>query len=102
MFGEKFDSLPVLLRGVLERHDGDPVLAYVTLLCARQLRERIGRVHPDFLRSHRQGVERLDALIAAYPAVRDQIGLEGKDAEHFFAWYEAQFLRLIEQPAAVE
>lgn len=102
LFGEKFDSLPVLLRGVLERDDGDPVVAYVTLLSARQLRERIAAAHSQFLRDHREAVARLDALIDRYPAVRDRIGLDGDDVDRFFEWYEQQFLRLIEQPAGVE
>ena len=35
LLGAKYDSLPELLRKILEREDGDPVLGYVTFLTAR-------------------------------------------------------------------
>ena len=102
LLGEKFDSLPVLLRAVVERDDSDPILAYVTFLSARQLRDRVAKIYPEFLRQYPIGRDRLDTLISGSPALRNRIGLDGDDADEFFQWYESQFLRLIEQPEPVE
>ena len=45
LLGVKYDSLPSLLEKTLARDDADPIVRYVTLLCAKQLRDDLfGRI----------------------------------------------------------
>ena len=92
LFGQKHDSLPVLLRKVAEREGRDDVLAYVTFLSARQLTERVRRRYPDFWHEHRDDRRRLDRELKKLPRIRDSLLPSGGDAASFLCWYEEMFL----------
>ena len=59
LLGAKYDSLPNLLEKTIERPDGDPIIAYVTFLCATQLRRELSRRHREFFRERAQHVGHL-------------------------------------------
>jgi hypothetical protein len=93
LFGAKYDSLPVLLTKVLNRSDPDPVMSYITFLCARQVVDRIAGKHREFYRSHRSAATVLDRLLAELPRLRDELPLDDDgDREPFLDWYESMFL----------
>ena len=47
------------------RDDADPIVSYVTLLCARQLRDDVvGRYRDDFFKTRKKGLAALDRLLA--------------------------------------
>ena len=94
MFGAKYDSLPELLRKVFEAEQRDPVMVYVTFLCAKQVRNWVVKQHGSFAASRSSMLDELDELIARGLAVRDEIELDqnGQDKQ-FLDWYEAMFLR---------
>lgn len=100
LFGEKYDSLPALLEKVSSSTTEDPVLAYVTFLCARQVCDEIRREHPQLWEEHPDGASRLDARLAALDIVRQRVPVAPADAQRgFLEWYETAFLRRIEQPS---
>lgn len=94
LLGAKYDSLPELLRKLLEREDGDPVLGYVTFLTAKQVRNSLRKRDPQFFRDRRSLVRRLDRLIAEGIKRRDGI-FSGEDsqAREFLKWFEPVFLK---------
>ena len=103
LFGEKYDSLPVLLRRTLERTDGDPIISYVTFLSAVQVRDRVRRHYGDFWHSQRRVVNRLGSLLERLPELREQLTFENDpNAGAFLDWYESMFVRTIEQPVVDE
>ena len=63
LFGEKHDSLPYLIRRVAEDETGDRVNRYVTLLCARQVLDRLGRDNGDFRSRYRPQFKRVYELL---------------------------------------
>jgi hypothetical protein len=91
LLGARYDSLPVLLEKSLEQDDADPVVLYVTFLCARQLRASVDDDYPDFFDKRSGPVDHLDGLLAHMDALREGIDL-GDDGEAFFDWYEKAFL----------
>jgi hypothetical protein len=94
IFGEKYDSLPVLLRAVLDQKDRDGVISYVTFLCARQVCDRLRRSHPDFEREHREESRQLRALVEQSAQLRAALQLDGEEeGRAFLDWYEEMFLR---------
>ena len=100
LLGAKYDSLPNLLEKTIERPDGDPILAYVTFLCATQLRHELSRRHREFFRERAQHVGHLDARLGHLPDLRTAIELDDPEAEDFLQWYEYAFLRSASQPGA--
>ena len=92
LLGAKYDSLPNLLQKTLDRPDGDPILNYVTFLCATQLRKELSRRHPDFFRQRTQHVKHLDELLDHLPTLRNSIELDDTHADKFLQWYEEKFL----------
>ena len=100
LLGAKCDSLPNLLEKTIERPDGDPILAYVTFLCATQLRHELSRRHREFFRERAQHVGHLDARLGHLPDLRTAIELDDPEAEDFLQWYEHAFLRSASQPGA--
>ena len=100
LLGAKYDSLPNLLKKTIERPDRDPILAYVTFLCATQLRRELSRRHRAFFRERAQHVGHLDALLEHLPDLRTAIELDDPEAEDFWQWYEHAFLRSASQPGA--
>jgi hypothetical protein len=103
LLGEKYDSLPVLLEKVLVKPDGDPVLAYVTFLCARQVVDALREVHGDFFAARAPASLRLDTRIARISELRKALPLKPSDFENgFLEWYESMFLTRIAQPEVEE
>jgi len=102
MFGAKYDSLPVLLDAILERRDGDPVMGYVTFLCANQVLMRVAARHSDFVGRYRQEVGRMKKTLEQSYLFRESLNLpDDEDRDLFLDWYEKSFLRMIEQPGDV-
>lgn len=95
LLGAKYDSLPNLLANVLKEPESDPILAYVTLLCAKQLRHKFGGRHEKFFRSRALHVKRLDKQLSHLPRLRSMLELHDPDADDFLQWYEEAFLRPI-------
>jgi hypothetical protein len=98
--GARYDSLPALLEKSLEQADPDPVVLYVTFLCAQQLRTRIDTQYPDFFLGREEPLGRLDALLERGRAVRTSIDL-GDDGDDFLSWYEAAFLKAADQSTEI-
>ncbi len=96
LLGAKYDSLPSLLEKTLARDDADPIASYVTLLCARQLRDDVvGRYRDDFFKTRKKGLAALDRLLARLPDLKNALPLSDDDHERaaFLDWYESAFLR---------
>lgn len=99
LFGEQYDSLPALLDKIGESPTDDPVLVYVTFLCARQVVDGLRDDHPEFWSSHADGARRLEERLARLDSVRRQVPLDRADAERgLLVWYEETFLRRAEPP----
>ena len=94
LLGARYDSLPSLLEKTLARDDADPIVRYVTLLCAKQLRDDLfGRYRP-FFKTRKKGLAALDRLLAQLPDLKDALPLpDDDDREAFLDWYESAFLR---------
>jgi len=92
LFGARYDSLPSLLDKVVEGQGMDPVNAYLTFLCAKQVHERLRREHRDFLKARKAVARELERRLDKLPEIRDSVGLADDEAEAFFAWYERSFL----------
>lgn len=92
LLGAKYDSLPNLLRKTLDRPEGDPILNYVTFLCARQLRQELGQRHCEFFSQRKEHVQSLDKLLEHLPTLRNSIELDDAHADRFLQWYETAFL----------
>ena len=94
LLGAKYDSLPSLLEKTLARDDADPIVRYVTLLCARQLRDDLVGRHRPFFRTRKKGLAALDCLLARLPDLKDALPLpHDDDRAAFLDWYESAFLR---------
>ena len=94
LLGAKYDSLPSLLQKSLDREDADPIVRYVTFLCAKQLRDWVAKTHRTFLRERRERANNLDSLLAKLPEVRQTTLPQGTRDDHaFLDWYEPAFLR---------
>ena len=94
LLGAKYDSLPELLRKILEREDGDPVLGYVTFLTARQLRKSLAKRYQGFFAERKSLVRKLDRQIKKGTMFRDKIFPVSDDEIHaFLEWFEPAFLK---------
>jgi hypothetical protein len=96
LFGRKYDSLPQLLKRVVdEEKDMDHVRRYVILLCARQIVDRVrAEATADFRNAHRQEFRDLDARIEKVREVREALAFGSPaEREQFLEWFEAWFLR---------
>ncbi|GEM_PF-445005 len=91
LFGEKHDSLPVLLRKMKEREEDDAVMAYVTFLSARQIAERVKEHDPDFWNDHQADRRQLEEELEKIPGLREELRLADGDRD-FLNWYEEMFL----------
>ncbi len=94
LLGAKYDSLPELLRKVVDQDESDPLFVYITFLTAKQLRVELGKKYEWFFNHRTDMIEELDHLIAQGLERRSQIELDGDDdaAESFFNWFETMFL----------
>lgn len=97
LLGAKYDSLPNLLTKILEQPDSDPILAYVTLLCAAQLRHKLGRQYRKFFKNRALPVKHLDERLGHLPRLRSMLELHDPEADEFLKWYEESFLRPVTQ-----
>ena len=94
LLGAKYDSLPSLLEKTLARDDADPIVRYVTLLCAKQLRDDVVGRHRDFFKTRRKGLAALNRLLAQLPDLKNALPLPDDDERAaFLDWYESAFLR---------
>ena len=94
LLGAKYDSLPELLRKLLEREDADPVLDYVTFLTAKQLRDSLRKHAPQFFRDRKSLLRKLDRLIAK--GIERRVRVFRSDdprARAFLEWFEPVFLK---------
>ena len=92
LFGEKYDSLPVLLRKILEQTGRDEVIAYVTFLSAKQVAMRVRRDWPRYWAGHPDDVRRLERTLEELQEIRAEIPLTDSDREEFLTWYEKMFV----------
>ncbi len=94
LFGAKYDSLPELLRKLIEHEDKDPLYVYITCLSAKQLRNELEKKYRSFLADRNEMLSRLDHLIDDGLKCREEIYLGGEiEAEDFLEWYESMFLK---------
>lgn len=97
LFGQKYDSLPNLLKKVMESDatgQGDATEHYVTALCARQLVSELERAYPDLFRVHRDEANVLAAQIAQTAVLRDRlIAHDESRMPEFLQWFDRWFLR---------
>lgn len=108
LFGKKYDSLPVLIEKAIEDEDksnGARVNRYVTLLCARQVVERLKKktaeAHPDFYAQHRGDFDRLTDELCAIDRVRAGFDFgTPEETEKFLSWFERMFLSQAVVPEA--
>jgi hypothetical protein len=99
LLGAKYDSLPCLLEKSLEHEEEDPILRYVTFLCARQTRDLLAKEHPAFFRERKKQAERLNTLLDSLSEVRSELPIaEIEGGQQFIDWYEDAFLK----PVTVE
>ena len=92
LLGAKYDSLPSLLQKIIDRTEGDPVIRYITFLCARQLNDQLKKGHREFFRGRREQTGRLDSLLEHLSEIRNSLR-ESKDMREFMDWYEPIFLK---------
>jgi hypothetical protein len=97
LFGQKYDSLPNLLKKVLEVSEtgqGDLSEQYVTVLCARQLVTETERAHPGFFAEHRQEAEELEAQLQRASGLRERLSAtDPVRMPAFLEWFERWFLQ---------
>ena len=94
LFGEKYDSLPSLIRKVVEEEKSDRTNRYVTLLCAEQVLTRIEESHPEFKTKHKAEFRKVRGLLRAKEEIRSgfDFGTENERSK-FFDWFERHFLK---------
>jgi hypothetical protein len=94
LFGEKHDSLCVLVRKVLADEPQDRVNRYMTLLCARQVLGRVRSRYPEFCQANRSRVRRLEELLGKTRTVREKFEFgQTEEREQFLDWYERMFFK---------
>ncbi|MYD79502.1 MAG: hypothetical protein F4X44_02685 [Gammaproteobacteria bacterium] len=94
LLGAKYDSLPELLRKLLDLENGDPIQCYVSFLTAKQMRDSLGEQYGEFFRDREDLVTRLDILISEGLCRREQIfEFDEKQSSDFLEWFEPVFLR---------
>lgn len=98
LFGRKYDSLSTLLDRVLASDaEEDDVTCYVTLLCARQILDRLRQDWPQFLADRRQDLSHLERRLDRIVEVRDRIDCgTPEERARFFDWFDRWFLALAE------
>lgn len=92
LFGESYDSLPQLLTRLASAPTDDSPRDFVTVLCAKQLRDQIRRRHPEFWNGSRSVHARLDDRLRPFDDLGSRLGLEPHEREAFLAWYEKAFI----------
>ncbi|MDE0248196.1 MAG: hypothetical protein OXU69_00130 [Gemmatimonadota bacterium] len=92
LFGEKYDSLPVLLRKIPDREDRDEIIAYVTFLSAKQAVRRIRERWSAYWSERGKDTRRLECELEKIAGIRERLPLPDPDREEFLTWYEGAFM----------
>lgn len=92
LFGEKHDSLPVLLRKANDREDRDMIMVYLMFLSAKQIACRVEDGYPDFWARHREDRRQLAQELKILPRLRQELPILDDDRTDFLDWYEPTFL----------
>lgn len=93
LLGRKYDSLPSLLERVMKEDEGDPVIRYVTVLCARQLVRQVERDAAEFQQAHRDRFRALRSQLTKAERVRDRLSFgTPEERAAFLDWFEPWFL----------
>ena len=81
------------LEKILEKgEEGDPINDYVTLLCARQLMDRMVGEDPSFDEKHKDQIREIrDKLKAVGEVKKRMVDDLGEDALQFLEWFEKMF-----------
>ena len=101
MFGQKHDSLPVLLEQTLNGMNAEdkpiePINVYITFLTAKQLKNELiesEEILTGFFNDRKPHVEDLDRLINKGICESKEKITENFDQPRFISWFEAMFLR---------
>ncbi len=103
LFGAKYDSLPSLLEKTFDDASRDPVVRYVTFLCAQQLTDWVEDQFPEFCSELGDKRARLDKFLGKLAEVRASLPMsEMEQVDEYLEWYELAFLgrpRDMEAPA---
>lgn len=102
LFGKKYDSLPRLIDRILkEEKDGDHVLQYVILLCAKQLLNGIQKDQSDFCSHHKREIRKLNDRFECIAGIRARFSFGSpEDREAFFEWFDHWFVTRAEVEGA--
>jgi hypothetical protein len=93
LIGDKYDSLPVLLKKVLDNQEGDLVSRYITMLTAQQLVQNLEGLHPKFFDEQVEYIDRLKHQIDKLEDLRREFSFDSaKERKQFFQWLEHHFL----------
>jgi hypothetical protein len=97
LLGEKYDSLPCLLKRVFQPDTQlDPVSRYLVVLCSRQVLEQVKKANSEFARTHRERFEELRRLTDT-TEIRGQLNLASvAQPDVFLDWFETWFVRRAE------
>lgn len=97
LLGEKYDSLPCLLKRVFQPDNHlDAVSRYLIVLCSRQVLEQVKKTHSEFARAHRERFEELRRLTDT-TEIRKQLNLASvAQPDLFLEWFETWFVRRAE------
>ena len=99
LFGSKYDSMKTLIERITAAQDADPVNRYVTLLCGKQLIEKLEKKHGEFVSTEQSDLTTMQALLhktieSARNALLPCISVRSAE---FLTWFEKMFF--IEIPA---
>lgn len=94
LFGKKYDSLGTLLDCLLRKEKAaDPVLSYVTVLCAKQLCDDVAREHGPFWKAPENGADELLAVLEERHELRTRLAQQSEEMPSFLDWFDTEFLR---------
>lgn len=103
LFGEKYDSLPNLVRKTIAAEDGDLVNRYITLLCARMTLDRIEDNHQAFAIAHKAQIKGMRKELDAVEQLRARFSFATPDERAtFFEWFDKMFLKDMTPPPREE
>jgi hypothetical protein len=92
LFGQKYDSLPSLIDKVAGDEHADRVNRYVTLLCARQVLQRLEKKYPDFHTQHQAEFHRLAEQLKIIDQVQAGFTFDTPaERQKFFDWFGRMF-----------
>jgi hypothetical protein len=103
LLGEKYHSLPSLIRKVLDEPESDAVNQYVTLLCAKEVTKRIAMEFPDFQRKNRLRWKEVEGLLIRSEEIKTRFTFETpEERAKFLEWFERMFFLEVALPEADE